>query len=327
MSFVSNSIENKSSSCQAIDEFQDPDFPFHMTPSRATTRTAPRWSWRLSVSLSVITLKHPAILCQTALVSLFSIGSELPSLEKILSRLSDYGVSSANCSCAVEPDEDPIGLLTLILLFPLTLFIFPFLELTRSTCWSDHKENPACKGEGFSRMHTRGNSVITGSSELGMSAVCAAVNDTASSCSPSFRALLCRLQSSTASRRRASSPLLNASLWVWLKSSGARRLTTCIICHCIHNPSLVDLLICGMSDDQERPEDSFLTRVLIEQPIQYVRKFIASRRLEGIEGLEYFLRDFLYDDCFSSSHAKMLGRLSIRYRDRSGNCGNELWTL
>jgi len=66
-----------------------------------------------------------------------------------------------------------------------------------------------------------------------------------------------------------------------------------------------------MSDDQERPEDSFLTRVLIEQPIQYVRKFISSRRLEGIEGLEYFLRDFLYDDCFSSSHAKMLERLSI----------------
>jgi len=44
MSFVSNSIEDKSSSCQAIDEFQDPDFPFHMTPSRVTTRTALRWS-------------------------------------------------------------------------------------------------------------------------------------------------------------------------------------------------------------------------------------------------------------------------------------------
>ncbi len=114
MSSASNSIEDKLSSCQAIDEFQDPN--------------TPRWSWRLSVSLSVITLKHPAILCQTALVSFFPIGSELPPLEKILSRLSDYGVSSANCSCAVEP----MKVQTLILLFPLALFIFPFLELTRS---------------------------------------------------------------------------------------------------------------------------------------------------------------------------------------------------
>jgi hypothetical protein len=40
MSFASNSMEDKLSSCQAIDEFQDPNFPFHMTPSRVTTRTA-----------------------------------------------------------------------------------------------------------------------------------------------------------------------------------------------------------------------------------------------------------------------------------------------